>query len=35
MRGSRVYRWPIPRDAAVVLREGRLKPRDGLFIRLR
>ena len=35
MRVSQVYRWQIPMDAGVVLRERRLKTRDGLFIRLR
>ncbi|STV93137.1 O-succinylbenzoate-CoA synthase [Klebsiella pneumoniae] len=34
MRVSQVYRWQIPMDADVVLRERRLKTRDGLFIRL-
>lgn len=34
MRVSQVYRWQIPMDAGVVLRERRLKNRDGLFIRL-
>lgn len=34
MRVSQVYRWQIPMDAGVVLRERRLKTRDGLFIRL-
>ncbi|ORT97358.1 o-succinylbenzoate synthase, partial [Klebsiella pneumoniae] len=32
MRVSQVYRWQIPMDAGVVLRERRLKTRDGLFI---
>ncbi len=35
MRVSQVYRWQIPMDAGVVLRERRLKTRDGLFIHLR
>ena len=35
MRISQVYRWQIPMDAGVVLRERRLKTRDGLFIHLR
>ena len=34
MRVSQVYRWQIPMDAGVVLRERRLKTRDGLFIHL-
>ena len=34
MRVSQVYSWQIPMDAGVVLRERRLKNRDGLFIRL-
>jgi O-succinylbenzoate synthase len=34
MRQAQVYRWQIPMDAGVVLRERRLKTRDGLFIRL-
>jgi len=35
MRGAQVYRWQIPMDAGVVLRERRLKTRDGLFVHLR
>lgn len=35
MRRAQVYRWQIPMDAGVVLRERRLKTRDGLFIHLR
>lgn len=34
MRSAQVYRWQIPMDAGVVLRERRLKTRDGLFVRL-
>ena len=34
MRNAQVYRWQIPMDAGVVLRERRLKTRDGLFIHL-
>ena len=34
MRQAQIYRWQIPLDAGVVLRERRLKTRDGLFIRL-
>ncbi|MEL0553952.1 o-succinylbenzoate synthase [Raoultella lignicola] len=34
MRQAQVYRWQVPMDAGVVLRERRLKTRDGLFIRL-
>jgi O-succinylbenzoate synthase len=34
MRQAQVYRWQIPMDAGVVLRERRLKTRDGLFIHL-
>ena len=34
MRRVQVYRWQIPMDAGVVLRERRLKTRDGLFVRL-
>ncbi|MCS6068094.1 hypothetical protein LNO81_20685 [Klebsiella variicola subsp. variicola] len=29
MRVSQVYRWQIPMDAGVVLRERRLKPATG------
>ena len=29
MRRAQVYRWQIPMDAGVVLRERRLKPGDG------
>ena len=35
MRSAQVYRWQIPMDAGVVLRERRLKTRDGLFVYLR
>lgn len=35
MRCAQVYRWQIPMDAGVVLRERRLKTRDGLFVYLR
>lgn len=35
MRKAQVYRWQIPMDAGVVLRERRLKTRDGLFIWLK
>lgn len=35
MRSAQVYRWQIPMDAGVVLRDRRLKTRDGLFIYLR
>ncbi|MGU3523580.1 o-succinylbenzoate synthase [Enterobacteriaceae bacterium C23F] len=34
MRNAQVYRWQIPMDAGVVLRERRLNTRDGLFVRL-
>lgn len=34
MRNAQVYRWQIPMDAGVVLRERRLKTRNGLFIHL-
>lgn len=34
MRRAQVYRWQIPMDAGVVLRERRLKTRDGLFVYL-
>lgn len=34
MRRAQVYRWQIPMDAGVVLREQRLKTRDGLFVHL-
>ena len=34
MRAAQVYRWQVPMDAGVVLRDRRLKTRDGLFIRL-
>ncbi|AXF63907.1 MULTISPECIES: o-succinylbenzoate synthase [unclassified Leclercia] len=34
MRSVQIYRWQIPMDAGVVLRERRLKTRDGLFIHL-
>ncbi|WP_312950950.1 o-succinylbenzoate synthase [Superficieibacter sp.] len=32
MRRAQVYRWQIPMDAGVVLRERRIKTRDGLFV---
>ena len=32
MRSAQVYRWQIPMDAGVVLRDRRLKPRDGLDV---
>ncbi|XUA20415.1 o-succinylbenzoate synthase [Citrobacter sp. OP27] len=32
MRKAQVYRWQIPMDAGVVLRERRLKTRDGLLV---
>ncbi|EQA1665490.1 o-succinylbenzoate synthase [Enterobacter bugandensis] len=34
MRLAQVYRWQIPMDAGVVLRERRLKTRDGFFVHL-
>ncbi|MTH46436.1 o-succinylbenzoate synthase [Intestinirhabdus alba] len=34
MRGAQVYRWQIPMDAGVVLRDRRLKTRDGLYLHL-
>ena len=34
MRRVQVYRWQIPMDAGVVLREQRLKTREGLFVHL-
>jgi len=34
MRQAQVYRWQIPMDAGVVLRERRLKTRDGIFVYL-
>jgi O-succinylbenzoate synthase len=34
MRRAQVYRWQIPMDAGVVLRERRIKTRDGLFVHL-
>lgn len=34
MRSAQVYRWQIPMDAGVVLRDRRLKMRDGLYVRL-
>jgi O-succinylbenzoate synthase len=34
MRRAQVYRWQIPMDAGVVLRERRLKTRDGFFVYL-
>lgn len=35
MRQAQVYRWQLPMDAGVVLRERRLKNRDGLLLCLR
>lgn len=35
MRSVQIYRWQVPMDAGVVLRERRLKTRDGLFVHLR
>ena len=35
MRRAQVYRWQIPMDAGVVLRERRLKTRDGFCMHLR
>lgn len=32
MRRAQVYRWQIPMDAGVVLRERRLKTREGLYL---
>ena len=34
MRCAQVYRWQIPMDAGVVLRERRLKTRDGFCVHL-
>ncbi|MGV4275830.1 o-succinylbenzoate synthase [Citrobacter farmeri] len=34
MLSAQVYRWQIPMDAGVVLRDRRLKTRDGLYVRL-
>lgn len=34
MRRAQVYRWQIPMDAGVVLRDRRLKTRDGCFVHL-
>lgn len=34
MRSAQVYRWQIPMDAGVVLRDRRLKTRDGLLVHL-
>ena len=34
MRGVQIYRWQVPMDAGVVLRERRLKTREGLFVHL-
>ncbi|MEB6378510.1 o-succinylbenzoate synthase [Leclercia adecarboxylata] len=34
MRRVQIYRWQVPMDAGVVLRERRLKTRDGLFVHL-
>ncbi|ELE43157.1 o-succinylbenzoate synthase [Escherichia coli] len=35
MRSAQVYRWQIPMDTGVVLRDRRLKTRDGLYVCLR
>ena len=35
MRSAQVYRWQIPMDAGVILRDRRLKTRDGLYVCLR
>lgn len=35
MRQAQIYRWQLPMDAGVVLRNQRLKTRDGLFLHLR
>ena len=35
MRSVQIYRWQVPMDAGVVLRERRLKTRDGMFVHLR
>ncbi|EPS0030204.1 o-succinylbenzoate synthase [Escherichia albertii] len=35
MRSAQVYRWQIPMDAGGVLRDRRLKTRDGLYVCLR
>ena len=35
MRSAQVYRWQIPMDAGMVLRDRRLKTRDGLYVCLR
>ena len=35
MRSAQVYRWQLPMDAGVVLRDRRLKTRDGLYVCLR
>ncbi len=35
MRSAQVYRWQIPMDAGVVLRDRRLKTREGLYVCLR
>ncbi|HBA7886738.1 TPA: o-succinylbenzoate synthase [Escherichia coli] len=35
MRSAQIYRWQIPMDAGVVLRDRRLKTRDGLYVCLR
>lgn len=34
MRRAQVYRWQVPMDAGVVLRNQRLKTRDGLLLHL-
>ncbi len=33
MRAAQLYRYQLPMDAGVVLRERRLKTRDGLLVR--
>ncbi|XPE53758.1 hypothetical protein ACNKHW_14490 [Shigella flexneri] len=35
MRSAQVYRWRIPMNTGVVLRDRRLKTRDGLYVCLR
>ncbi|MDF7680603.1 o-succinylbenzoate synthase [Enterobacteriaceae bacterium ESL0689] len=35
MRQAQVYRWQLPMDAGVVLRNQRLKTREGLFLHLK
>lgn len=34
MRTAQIYRWQIPMDAGIVLRDRRLKARDGLLVQL-